>query len=218
MSEHIVRLDTAEHQAVQELLPWFAVNALEDDELILVQEHLRVCQTCKTDADWHSKLKAAQPDMRTAPDLERALARLLPKLDARQKIKKPARGSLIDTVMGFCPGSGRRMQWALAAQSAVIAGFVIHLAFQDSKTAEYRVLGNPSNATGNIVVVFRPETTVQNLQRIMHASGARIVDGPTVMNAYLLSVDNAQQANSIAILKTEPAVELVESLNPKGKP
>jgi hypothetical protein len=95
MSSRIVTLDTSTHKVVQDLLPWFVTLALEDDEVTMVQEHLHVCTQCQSDVDWQRKLQAVEPDAAATaavPDIERALARLSPKLAVSPR--GPQRGAL----------------------------------------------------------------------------------------------------------------------------
>ncbi len=61
------------------------------------------------------------------------------------------------------------------------------------------------------MVVFKPETAERELRRILQANGAHVVDGPTVTDAYLLSVPDPQQAR--ARLRGEAAVALAETLD-----
>jgi hypothetical protein len=75
----------------------------------------------------------------------------------------------------------------------------------------YRVLGADA-ASGNVVVVtFRPDTPERELRRIVSASGARIVGGPTVTGAWMLGSGDAADAVA-ARLRSQPAVTLAEPL------
>ena len=225
MSSRIVTLDTATHKAVQELLPWFVMLTLEGDELTMVREHLHVCTQCQADVEWQRKLQAVSPAAAAtaaAPDVERALARLGPKLAV------PPRGPqcnvltevLTAWLRKLMRGDGQRTRWVLAAQfalSALVIGLGIMLAPPDRDGAPYRVLGARSGA-GNVVVMFKPDTTEQELRRILHQSGARVVDGPTVTDAYLLSVPAAQLAGAVTGLRAQRAVVLAEPLSAGGGP
>ena len=204
-------LDASNHRAVQELLPWFVADTLDQDERNLVQEHLHLCVQCQSDVAWQRKLKASEPQGDAAPDLERALARLLPRLDAQPA--QVRRGILSGFFQSLIPLNGNGMRWALAAQMAVIAGLSILLLAPDRSSPAYHVLGLPKGAASNVVVVFKPETTEQELRRILHASSARVVDGPTVTDAYLLEVADAKQGQAVERLRAEPAVVLAESLD-----
>ena len=51
-----------------------------------------------------------------------------------------------------------------------------------------------SAPAGGIVVVFDPATPEADLRRILREAGARIVDGPTQANAYVLDVPAPQRS------------------------
>jgi hypothetical protein len=66
------------------------------------------------------------------------------------------------------------------------------------------------------VVVFDPATTQAEVGRILRAADARIVDGPTQANAYVLEVPSGQIDRAVQTLKAERAAALVERLGPQG--
>jgi hypothetical protein len=53
------------------------------------------------------------------------------------------------------------------------------------------------------------------VQRILRSAGARIVDGPTQANAYVLEVPAGQAARAAHAMKAERATLLVEPLGPR---
>ena len=214
MSGRIVRLDIPIHQAVQELLPWFVTQTLGPSDLALVQEHLQDCRQCQADVDWQRKLCAAQPAGGAIPDMESALAQLLPRLGAQQ----PRSVTRVKWWRSLVGDNTTWMRWALAGQFALIAALALMLAWPAGDTASYRVLGAARSVGGNMVVVFRPETTERELRRILLASGARVVDGPTVTDAYLLNVPDTQRISALNELRAQPAVKLAESLEAGSGP
>jgi hypothetical protein len=77
---------------------------------------------------------------------------------------------------------------------------------------DYRVLGAAgANGMARVVVTFRPDTPEAELRRIVRASGARIVGGPTVTDAWLVGADGRLDP-VLARLRAEPAVTLAEPL------
>lgn len=215
MSGRIVKLDTLTHQAVQELLPWFVMNTLDADEMALVQEHLRTCTQCQSDADWQHKLRAAAPQSVAIPDVGHALARLRPRLEAPQR--QPERHALSAFLLRLSRTSAPWMRWAVLGQAVMIVILTtILLVPPEDGIAPYRGLGTPGSATGNIVVMFNPETTERELRQILQESGARVVDGPTVADAYVLSVPSTQKKRAIGILRSKRAVALAEPLDSGG--
>lgn len=216
MSGHVVHLDTLSHQAAQELLPWFVTGALCADEMALVREHMRTCAQCRIDADLHRKLRAMQPAPSALPDAERAFARLQPFLVTapRPSAHAPARPGPSAFWRRLYGTGSTWTRWTLAAQAVVIALLLMR---PNAGPAWYRALGTPANAAGNVVVMFKPDTTEQELRRILQESGARLVDGPTATDAYVLRVPGAQQRQAIAMLRSKPAVILAEPLDSGGR-
>lgn len=121
---------------------------------------------------------------------------------------------------GFWSGGGAWMPWALAGQGLLIAGLAFQLMPGD--TQDYRALSNGGNAVapaaGNVVVLFRADAQLGQVQQILQAHGARVVDGPTVTGAYVLDVPDAAEAQVLAALKTYPVVQLAEPLNARRAP
>jgi outer membrane lipopolysaccharide assembly protein LptE/RlpB len=71
-------------------------------------------------------------------------------------------------------------------------------------------------ARGALVVVFDPNTPEIELRRVLREAGARVVDGPTASNAYVLHVPSNRQAQALQTLRAERAVALAEELAPRS--
>ena len=242
MNGRIFRMDIPAHQAVQELLPWYATAQLAAAEAALVHEHLQGCAHCRQELEWERELRAqaAAADDALPPgvDMEAAMARLMPML-GKQDIAPAAVGNdyeasagsgvhassgdaVIPAASGTAAGSSswwRRaanqptwLRWGMAAQWALIAGLAFLLARPAPEPASYRVLGSASSQGANIVVVFHPDASEGELRRILQAQGARVVDGPTVTDAYLIAVPAAGRAQALQALQAERAVKLAVSL------
>ncbi|THC40123.1 hypothetical protein C2862_22465, partial [Massilia sp. Mn16-1_5] len=141
-------------------------------------------------------------------DADAALGRLRARLDAPER--PPAR-----------PAAANDPRWlrrAVLAQCGVIVLLAALLAWRGDGTDAYRGLGAAPAVQGQAVVVFRPETTERELRRIVQASGARIVDGPTVTDAWGLTLPRDDAARLLARLRAEPAVLLAEPLGAEGRP
>jgi hypothetical protein len=64
------------------------------------------------------------------------------------------------------------------------------------------------------VVVFRPETPERTLRQILVSGRARLVDGPTDANAYVIATDEAERAAVLARFRARPEVVLAEPVDP----
>lgn len=115
MNGRVFKLDIPTHQAVQELLPWYATARLNDEDNARVEAHLQSCAQCQQDLQWERDTRAAliaSADAADAADAaeanaaaaataahgatsaqafdaERALARLLPQLGEQQAASTP---------------------------------------------------------------------------------------------------------------------------------
>jgi hypothetical protein len=85
-------------------------------------------------------------------------------------------------------------------------------------TGAYRALGAAAPAAGNLVVVFKPDTTEAEMRRILQARGARLSDGPTVTGAYVLALPAPLAPAALTSLRAEPAVTLAEPLGAHKPP
>ncbi len=112
-------------------------------------------------------------------------------------------------------GARRWWPWATAAQFAVIIALGTLLLSGPEAPALYRTLGASNAAaptTGTLVVVFESATTEAEVRRILRSAGARIVDGPTQANAYVLDVPSGQTERAAQAIRGERAAVLVERL------
>jgi hypothetical protein len=114
------------------------------------------------------------------------------------------------------PGGNAWARGALAASLALIVILAASYLRDSDAPALYRTLGaGTSPSSGSLIVVFEPATAEAELRRILRAAGARLVDGPTESNAYVLDVPAARRDEAMRALRTERAVVFVERLGPK---
>lgn len=191
MSASIVELEGTVHQRVQKLLPWAVLGRLPETEQRLVEEHAAACAECRAELAWQHKLQSVQPAAGAAPDMDAALARLMPRIEPRAR---PA---------------ANWMRWAMAAQLLVIAGLGARLVLPSEPG--YRLLGAAA-PSANMVVVFRPDTSESRLRSILQAQGASVVGGPTAAKAWLLNVPDARLGGAVSALRADSAVEMAEPL------
>jgi anti-sigma factor RsiW len=196
----IIRLNDDPHARTQQLLPWYVTGALEGKELDQVEKHLSECVECREDAAIE---KALAHQVRALPcDVERGWATLKARIDGGQP--SPPKPPLFR----------RRIPlgWALAAQAAVLAVVVPLMTL--APVRPYRTLGTaPAAASGNVIVVFRPEAPEAAMRTILTQNRARIVDGPTSTDAYVLHVEPGRQAAVLERLRADRAVALAEPLD-----
>lgn len=195
MNAEIVELETSVHQKVQKLLSFD--GRLSSAEQDLVDRHLETCAQCREERDWEAKVRAIPPEAGATPDMDAALARLLPQLGNR-----PRRAA-------------NWMAWALAAQLLVIAGLGVVLVQQEDN---YRLLGASAPVEANLVVMFREGTSERQVQAALRAQDARVVGGPTDANAWLVRAPARNIEQVAAQLRADPSIELAEPLAPGALP
>jgi hypothetical protein len=86
-----------------------------------------------------------------------------------------------------------------------------------AEPALYHALGRaPGNAAANAIVVFRPNTAEAEIAAALRTSGARLVDGPTPADAYVLQVPAATRARAIGTLRLRPSVVMAEPIGDRS--
>jgi anti-sigma factor RsiW len=193
------------HEATMLLLPWYVSGAIEPGDRLLVEAHLPQCDACRAELIAERRLHRALADLPAAvPGGWERLAADLAEPAAPQRL--PRRFAV-------------RAAWMLGAQAALLVlgiGFVLQYRQAAAPGAEtYHALGSgAARPSGNILVMFAPDTREAALRRAIAASQARLVDGPTAAGAYLLAIVPAQRAAAIARLRAEPGVVLVQPVDP----
>ena len=91
----------------------------------------------------------------------------------------------------------------------VAIGFTLR---QAPPVGEYHVLAAPAETGATAVVRFRPDATEAQIRQGLKDSGARLVDGPTVSDAYVVRLPREHYAAALDKLRKEPGVALVEAL------
>jgi hypothetical protein len=122
-------------------------------------------------------------------------------------------GALSDWLRGHGGWKG----WAIAAQAVVIVVLAANLP-PAGTPPPYQALGSEPAIVPDLLVVFRPDASVGQVQRLLRDSGARMVGGPTATGAWLLDVDPAHRPALLAALRGNPAVELAEPLAAESRP
>jgi anti-sigma factor RsiW len=222
MSARVLLLDGDGHHAVQALLPWYVSGRLDRAEITDVEAHLAGCTQCRDELAWERKMFSAQATLGSSSVevAERGLAQLQARIQAADHAKhSPLPGRPM-------PRTGRWwwlapwLPWALGAQFAAILLLTVLLVVpQKPPELAYRALGAPAQVgPANVVVRFRPDAAELDIRRALQDAGARLVDGPTVTDAYLLSVPAERQAAALAGLRATPIVVLAESLDAGARP
>jgi anti-sigma factor RsiW len=220
MTGHVIRLH-GEHDEVQALMPWYASGTLDASDLARVEAHLGGCPECQAELRLERRLKSEIADLPV--DVEEGWATLRGRLDIGRPNR--TRGAVrawlaasIDQARRSWRSAPPWLGWALAAQGAAILIIGV-LATPATQSARYHALGAaPVAAAGNVVVIFRPDTREAMLRQTLRRSHARLVDGPTAADAYLLSVPGSERSAILAELRGQPDIVMAEPVDAGGPP
>ena len=207
----IFSLRPSEHDAVQELLPWFVTGTLSPAETERVEAHLAACEACREDLAFERKLAHGVASLPLNAD------------DGWQAMKLRMAESRSNGAVRLLR---RRvpLAWAMVGSLAASVAFAVVLTGVRPSTPPasqpaYHTLGSAAaDAQGQVVVLFRPDTTEQQMRVVLEAQGARLVDGPTAAGAYVLHIDSGTPDDAIEALRQSSQVVLAEPLTNDGRP
>lgn len=210
MSERALPLRADAHRVVDAMLPWYVNGTLDDDERALVQHHLDECPRCRDEVEWLRELHAACVACAEQEGPSGALGGLRQRLARRAASDPPRRGG-----WRTLPTLWRAV--AVAQLGVIVALGAMVVSSEDA--ARYRTLGSSRDgaiARGNAVVVFDATATEAQVRTLLRSVDARVVDGPTQSNAWVLAIPAAQQARALERLRASPGVALAQTLSAEG--
>ena len=232
----IIPLPSDEHRDLQALLPWYVGGQLDDLERARIDAHLGACPDCLAEARFQRELAA---EIKRLPmDAEAGWSRMRERLAAdrpawRRRLAalwraatRPNAGSgLGATGSGWAsgagpnPGSGLTAAWPGWAVAAGLAVVCIVLALPGARPAPYHVLGaRPRGEAGNVLVMFRPDTSERDIRQALDDNQARLVDGPTAAGAYVLRLPDAARTAALARLRARAGITLAEPIDSAAPP
>jgi len=195
------------HDEAEELLPWYATGRLEEPDRVRVETHLSSCADCRQQLTAERRL--VQEFRAITPEVESGWARLRARLDSPVAVpsKQP---SVLDQLWSLL--SRPAVAGLAAAQLAfvIVAGGVL---LSLSRPAYHTLGSTAAPASANLIVMFRPEATVQDVDDTLRAAGASIVEGPTDANAYLLHVAPQQRQTALSRLQSDDQVQLAQPID-----
>lgn len=211
----IIRFNPDRHEETRTLLPWYLNGQLDADEHARVEAHLRDCSDCQAEARLERQLSEAVTELPI--DADQGWNAL------RRRIAGERRGPLARLRQTL--GRPRAFGWAIAAQFVLMAGLAVFLVAPHGRTspptvaAEYHALGSARPApAGDVIVIFQADARTHDLTRVLRDTGARLVDGPTAADAYVLQVDPAQRAKALGRLRADATVAMAEPIDPAERP
>jgi hypothetical protein len=218
MMENIIRLPRDPHRETQQLLPWYVTNGLDAADRALVEAHLGACAECQAALRLERTLKREVADLPL--EAEQAWASMLIRLKAEPTRRAhPLRPWL--AVLGRRTGRPLRQAgpWLGWASAAALLLFLLGGSFSSlqERSARYHALASASRSPeGDVVLIFRPDTPEAAMRQTLRDIGARLVDGPTSADAYVLYVPPSERARALEKLHGSPEVVLAQPVDSSG--
>lgn len=210
----VIHLHGDPHRNTDSLLPWYVSGQLDAGERAEVEAHLTGCAECRAELRLERRLGAEVAGL--ALDAEAGWERLRDRVIPEPRIVPVERA----VAPRWHPAFGRPRNFGLflGAQAAMLALAVVLLPPRVPE-APYHTLGAaPSERTGNLIVLFRPDAREQDLRSALGAAHAQLVDGPTSAGAYVLHVAPAERAAALALLRAGNDVVLAQPIDPGARP
>lgn len=209
----IIRMPGDAHREVQELLPWYVTGQLDPADLAEVEGHLKHCPECRADAAFQQQLAREIPKLPI--DVEHGWSRMRRRLEQERSPRGLAWLGAWRPSWGWRGGGVAAAAWPALALTALLAVGATAVVLPALGPARYHALSAPSQAVvGNVVVIFRPDTPEKALRDTLRARHARLVDGPTAADGYVLQVPTAERGQVLAQLRAQPSVVLAEPIDP----
>ncbi len=217
MSGQILHLEPDPHAAVQRLLPWYLTGRLETAEHDVVEAHLAQCPECRAELETERQWQLLQPGHGAQVDVEDGWARMRARLAGEAAAMPlpttpPRRRRWLPPMWPAAPRLPARA-WAapamLSVALVVAIGFTLRAA---PVVGDYHALSAPAAVGATALVRFRPEATEAQIRQGLKDSGARLVDGPTVSDAYVVQLPREHYAAALDKLRQAPGFALVEAL------
>jgi hypothetical protein len=213
--------NSAEHQEVSALIPWYVNDTLADPERQRVDAHVGSCAVCRDDLAVNKRIFEeidAQPALDYMPVA--SLKRLQARLDVAQAQAAPSPVPPLEPGRNDVPWRG----WMAAsiAAMAVAVGLLTAdrwVQFEArAKQPNYRTVTTsiPRPAGEVIRAVFSPSITLVELQSILDEAQLKIVSGPTEAGVYSLASNSTLTVrSSLALLRQHSAVRFAEGTLPE---
>lgn len=216
---NVVNLHGNPHEQTHALLPWYVNGTLDAAENAMVVAHLAECAECQAELEIERGMSRKVAGL--SMDVEQGWAAMRRMIETTPEA--PADAEPIRDKGRVVPFLRRPVAtgWAIAGQLAA-AGLVLVAMFslrQPAPGADYHALGSPEiSQPGNLVVLFRPETSERDLRATLERAQARIVSGPMASGAWMLRVDAARRDAAVAALRASPRIVLAEPVDASGTP
>jgi hypothetical protein len=213
--------NSAEHQEVCALLPWYVNDTLADIERQKVDAHVGGCAVCRDDLAVHKRILEginAQPALDYMPVA--SLKRLQARLDVAQTQAASPPIAPLEPRRSDAPWRGW-MAASIAAMAVAIALMAadrwVQFEVRERQPSYRTVTTAIPRSQGEVIrAVFSPSITLVELQRILDEAQLKIVSGPTEAGVYSLASNSTLTVrSSLALLRQHSTVRFAEGTLPE---
>jgi len=197
------------HDGVRDLLPWYVTGQLNEAETARIEAHLDGCAECQAELRFEERLESEVA--RLPFEVEAGWARMRRRVEGDH-----AEQPVLRRLQARAPWLG----WGVAAVLMLGLGVLLAPSLRPAPTidAYHALSAAAAPEPGNVVVIFRPDTTEKSMREALKASGARLVDGPTSADAYVLHVPAAERGAALANLRGRREIILAQPVDSGGAP
>ena len=197
------------HEEAEVLLPWYATGQIDPSDRERVEAHLSSCARCQRQLNTERLL--IEEFRSLTPEIDTGWARLREQIEP-QAFDRPEPSRAFADIWNVL--SRPAVAMLAAAQIAFLfIGGAILLSINRPGPA-YQALGAPdAPRTANVIVIFRPDATEEDIRDALRASGASLVGGPTAADAYLINVPPNQRASALVRLQSDDDVEMAQPID-----
>jgi hypothetical protein len=207
------------HQKAWESLPWYANGTLEGTELELVENHVSICVTCRSELKFLQGL-GLQIHSSDALDTsaQRGLSEIMSRIAEQQsdvslapRSQQPLR-SLAGRIANQLRISPSALPKLLAAQAALIVLLVglIVVRYRSDPGATFHTLSDPSpisqSLSTEIRLLFVDQATERQVRELLQKHRAQIIGGPSPLGVYTVALDPA-----LALEDTDKVLDQIRS-------
>jgi anti-sigma factor RsiW len=207
--------DDREHRAMNELIPWYLNETLDQTARSRIDRHLAACPRCRTDIAFE---RAVQRSLAAQPAVEYMPAASLKRLNAMLDKLQPARPHPFRAMR-------RPPRLAVAASIALLSltigagvvtvGRLILGGGQESARYHTVTTSRLKSPDETIRAVFAPDMTMAELQHVLDDARLRIVAGPSEAGVYSLAPTSTRAtSSSLELLRQHAGVRFAESSQP----
>ena len=211
MTGRIISLHGEAHDDANALLPWYAIGRLDAEDHARVEAHLTQCPQCQADLAAEKRLCAAVAAL-PAGDVSSADAGWAV-LNAQLKPRRPSFAARIADLRAQWQVSAGWLRLAAVAQLVLICGAIGWGLHRPAQPQYHTLSSTPAAVHGNAVLVFRPDITEAQMRATLNSAHARLVDGPTAADAYIVAIPAAERDATVKALRTSKTVVLAEPID-----